>query len=134
MNATDEYLMEWVYKAEEDYETAITMIRKRKRPTPSIVCFHCQQCVEKYLKAFLVQRGVTFSRIHDLREFRRLAMEVDPTFDLITDLLLRLNPYAVEVRYPGEQATVEEAREAVAAMRTVRRFVRGKLGLLESER
>ena len=41
---------------------------------------------------------------------------------------------AVEVRYPGEQATVEEARGAVAAMRTVRRFVRGKLGLLESER
>jgi len=131
MSETDEYLMEWVRKAEEDYETAITLARKRKRPTPNSVCFHCQQCAEKYLKAFLVQEGVIFSKTHDLRELRRLIMPADPTFDLITDLLLRLNPYAVEFRYPGEEATVTEAREAVTAMKAVRRFVRGKLKLQE---
>jgi len=131
MSETSKYLTEWVRKAEEDYETATTLVRKRKRPTPNAVCFHCQQCAEKYLKAFLVQREVVFSKTHDLRELRRLAMTADPTFDLITDLLLHLNPYAIEFRYPGEEATVEEARDAVAAMRTVRRFVRGKLGLQE---
>lgn len=45
--------------------------------------------------------------------------------------LLLLNPYAVEFRYPGEGATDEEAREAVKAVKTVRRFVRDKLGLPE---
>jgi HEPN domain-containing protein len=129
MNGTDEHLKEWVRKAEEDYEAAITLVRKRRRPTPSAVCFHCQQCAEKHLKAFLVQRGVIFSKIHDLRELRRLVMTTDPAFDLITDVLLHLNPYAVEFRYPGAEATVEEAREAVTAMRTVRRFVRDKLEL-----
>ena len=131
MSGTDEHLMEWVRKAEEDYEAAITLVRKRKRPTPSAVCFHCQQCAEKYLKAFLVQRGVVFFKTHDLRELRRLVVTADPAFDLITDLLLHLNPYAVEFRYPGAEATVEEAREAVTAMKTMRRFVRGKLGLPE---
>ena len=58
-------------------------------------------------------------------------LAVDPAFDLITDLLLLLNPYAVEFRYPGEEATAEETREAVKAIKTVRRFVRNKLGLSE---
>jgi HEPN domain-containing protein len=131
MSETDAYMMEWVRKAEEDYETAITLVRKRKRPTPNVVCFHCQQCTEKYLKAFLVQQGVIFSKIHDLRELRRLAVAADPSIDLITDSLLALNPYAVEFRYPGEEAAVEEAHEAVATMKTARRFLRGKLGLAE---
>ena len=107
---SEEYLKEWVDKAEEYYEVVITLIRKRKRPTPSAVCFHCQQCAEKYLKAFLVRHQVAFPKIHDLRELRRLSVVVDPTIDLITDLLIRLAPYAVEFRYPGEEATVEEAK------------------------
>jgi HEPN domain-containing protein len=131
MSGTNKYLMEWVHKAKEDYETAITLIRKRKRPTPNVVCFHSQQCAEKYLKAFLVQQKVVFPKTRDLRELRRLALTTDPSFDLITDLLLHPSPYAVEFRYPGEEATVEEAREAVTTVKTVRRFVRDKLGLPE---
>jgi HEPN domain-containing protein len=126
-----EYLKEWVDKAEEDYEVAITLVRKRKRPTPNAVCFHCQQCAEEYLKAFLVQHEVAFPKIHDLRELRRLAVVVDPTLGLFTDLLLLLAPYAVEFRYPGEVATVEEAKAAVKTVKEIRRFVRSKLGLAE---
>jgi HEPN domain-containing protein len=131
MSAHEDYLKEWVRKAEEDYEVALTLVRKRTSPTPNAVCFHCQQCAEKYLKALLVKGGVMFSRTHDLRELRRLALGVEPSVDLVTDLLLQLNPYAVELRYPGEEATVQEARDAVAALREVRRFVRGRLGLPE---
>ena len=40
-----------------------------------------------------------------------------------------LNKYAVSVRYPGESATKEDARNALSAMKTVRAFVRQKLGL-----
>jgi hypothetical protein len=44
-------------------------------------------------------------------------------------LLLLLNDYAVDIRYPSEFATKDEARAAVKAMRTVRAFMRQKLGL-----
>jgi HEPN domain-containing protein len=71
---SDLYLQEWIRKAEEDYTVATTLARKRKQPTPSAVCFHCQQCAEKYLKAFLVQNAIVFRRIHDLLELHELGI------------------------------------------------------------
>jgi HEPN domain-containing protein len=123
----EEYLAEWVRKAEEDYEAALVLARKRKRPTPGAVGFHCQQCIEKYLKAFLVSNNVNFPKIHDLLELHKLCLSIDPTFELIGDLLDELNPFAVEFRYPGEEITIEEARFAVKAMRKARFFIRNRL-------
>jgi HEPN domain-containing protein len=124
---SEEYLKEWVRKAEEDYEVATALARRRKSPTPNAVSFHCQQCAEKYLKAYLVQHNVIFPKTHDLLELHRLCLSVDPAFSLIGDLLDLLNPYSVEFRYPGEETTLEEAKATVKAMKEVRRFVRGLL-------
>ena len=44
---------EWIEKAEGDYRTAEREMRVRKAPNYDAVCFHAQQCAEKYLKAFL---------------------------------------------------------------------------------
>ena len=44
---------EWVYKAEEDFETARVMVARRGRGAPDNVCFCAQQCAEKYVKALL---------------------------------------------------------------------------------
>ena len=41
----------------------------------------------------------------------------------------RKSPNAVQFRYPGEMATKEDARAALQALKTVRAFVRSKLGL-----
>lgn len=122
-----EYLQEWLEKAEEDFEAAITLVRKRKNPTPNAVGFHCQQCIEKYLKALLISRGVVFPKTHDLLELHKMCTPLEPSIELIGDLLDRLNPYAVEFRYPGENITIDEAKTAVKAMREARRFIRGVL-------
>lgn len=122
-------VMAWVDKAEEDYELALMAMRHPKGPLTGGACYHGQQCVEKYLKAFLTYQSRPFPHTHDLLALKDLCGRADPFFVLDEDLLERLNAYAVGIRYPGEEATVEEAREAVTAMRTVRRFVRGKLEL-----
>jgi HEPN domain-containing protein len=127
MNET--YLEEWIRKAEEDYVVAITLARKRKDVAPSATCFHCQQCVEKYLKAFLIQHRTDVPRTHDLLELHKLCTPIDPGLSMIGDLLDILNPYSVEFRYPGEVATIEEAKTAVITMKKVRRFVRNLLGV-----
>jgi HEPN domain-containing protein len=44
---------EWIDKAEGDFATARREIRVRQAPNYDAVCFHAQQCVEKYLKARL---------------------------------------------------------------------------------
>jgi len=114
---------EWLYKAEEDYEAAISLARKRKRVVPDAVCFHCQQCIEKYLKAFLLSEGVEPPAIHDLQSLRMLCSQIDKEFDGIKGTLDILNAYAVNFRYPGEEATIEESKEAVCIMRRLKDFI-----------
>ena len=71
---------EWVRKAEDDFETATRIMRWRKKPQPDAVCYHCQQCAEKYLKAFLVLHSVDFPRIHHLPKLNELCASVEGSF------------------------------------------------------
>ena len=103
----------------------------RKDPNYDAACFHAQQCAKKYLKAFLTQHQIPFRPIHDLEVLLGLIISISPDFEFVRDSLLLLNDYAVDVRYPGEEATKEEARAVVKAMRTVRAFVRQKLELTD---
>ena len=126
---SDEPLNEWLERAEEDYYQAQVALRQRKHPAYHSTCFHAQQCAEKYIKAFLVRHGLEFRKVHDLTELQRLCVEVDPAFSLITDFIEVVYPYAVRVRYPGFKVTETNARDAVVAMKQIRKFVRARLGL-----
>jgi len=118
---------EWAQKAEGDLIVAERELRARKSPVYDASCYHCQQCAEKYLKAFLVSRRNTPPCIHNLVELLKLCLPHDGTFDLIRLDLEVLNSYAVELRYPGETATKEDAREAVQTAQRVQKFVAPKL-------
>lgn len=120
---------EWIYKAEEDFESAQHLIRKAGKPVPDVVCFHCQQCIEKYLKAFLVQNNVEPPEIHDLQRLKNLCAKLDEKFNQISEGLDVLNAYAVDFRYPGEGATVKESKIAFQTMKEQRKFLREKLKL-----
>jgi HEPN domain-containing protein len=118
---------EWVVKAETDFKAALALARQRKEPLPEVVCFHCQQCAEKYLKAFLVSLRQPFPKTHDLIALKNLCVEHDSDFEQVHDWLESLEGYDVAIRYPGETATIEDAREALAAVKGMRRFVQDKL-------
>ena len=105
------------------------MVRKRKEPAPDNVCFCAQQCIEKYLKAFLVLHRVHFPKIHNLLALLDFAADQDADLETLRDDLKFLYPFAIEFRYPGENATVDESIEAVRVMRRVRRTLRAKLNL-----
>ncbi len=121
----------WVYKAEEDFRTATTMVRKRREPVPDNVCFCAHQCVEKYLKAFLVFHRVHFPKTHDLLALLDFAVDIGSDLEELRLDLDFLYPFAVEFRYPGDNATVDESKEAVRVMRRVRRTLREKLNLAD---
>jgi HEPN domain-containing protein len=44
---------EWVNKAEGDFATAQRELQVQQSPNYNAVCFHSQECAEKYLKACL---------------------------------------------------------------------------------
>jgi HEPN domain-containing protein len=113
----------WVARAEEDFTLARSALQ-RKKPLLYGATFHAQQCVEKYLKALLVARGLVFPRTHDLVALSDLCLQGGITIPVAQDALDRLAAYAVQVRYPGEDPALDEAREALQVARVVRRFIR----------
>ena len=117
---------EWVHKAEEDYLAASSL---DPVATPGPVCFHCQQCVEKYLKAAFLEHGVPIRRTHNLIVLNDLVAEHVPGFEQLCDELLVLNPYSVMIRYPGLETTGEEAKRALEIASSLRRRIRSLLGL-----
>ena len=54
----------WVKKAESDLITASNSLKILPEPPFDTICFHAQQCAEKYLKAFLIFHEVKFEKIH----------------------------------------------------------------------
>ena len=120
---------EWIEKAEGDLLTARREYRARNRPNYDAVCFHTQQTVEKYLKAWLQEADRAIPRIHNLVDLVSLCIEVDPTFSILEQELRGLDSYAVRTRYPGQNATKEEALIALKTAKNVLLFIRKKLGL-----
>lgn len=115
---------EWIAKAEGDWSTAQREARVRKLPNFDPVCFHCQQCAEKYLKAILVDSGKPHPKIHDLERLLDLVEAVIPLLGSFRPALADLTDFAVEFRYPGDSATREEARVAIRETRAFRKAVR----------
>jgi len=120
---------EWIKKAEDNFQSALTLMRGRAHPVPDVVCNQCQQCIEKYQKALLARHGITFTKTHDLIQLEDLIATVDSDIRLAHAHLLSLNPYGIDIRYPGADATLADARNAIAAMKVARKLLRAKLGL-----
>lgn len=74
---------EWIAKAENDLKTAAhTLTLGRECPTDT-VCFHAQQCIEKYLKALLVYRTIPFPKTHNIRLVMNLVPpDLRPSLDV----------------------------------------------------
>lgn len=111
---------EWIGKAEADYASTEREFRARKNPNHDAVCFFAQQCAEKYLKAFLTDRGIAFPKTHDLEALLDLAVSKQPLWETLRGRLAELTIYAVAFRYPGESASRELARSALQGIRLVR--------------
>jgi HEPN domain-containing protein len=121
---------EWIEKAEGDFTGAQVLLQERRARTADLACFASEQCGEKYLKAFLVERNVRYPKTHDLeKDILPLCRDVDEEFKVLTTHLRTLDPYGVEFRYPGQNANFEDARKAFEAAEAVRHFVRLKLNL-----
>lgn len=94
------------------------------------VCFHAQQCAEKYLKSLLVYHGIDFPKTHDLVLLRNLLPASAPDVNLAW--LRTLNRYSVEARYPGdwEPITNEEGKVAVQMAKEIKK---ASIGYLQSK-
>ncbi len=119
---------EWVQKAEGDYRVAMRLLQD-DAPVYDAICFHAQQCVEKYLKAVLQDDAISFPKTHNLVELARLCAPLLPEVMPLGSALNTLTRSSIEVRYPGAFASVEDSVASVDVMIQIRGITRHKLGL-----
>jgi len=120
---------EWVSKAEADFATMLRESRVKVNPNYDGICFHAQQCAEKYLKARLCEAGVSFGKIHDLVALLEQALEVEPQWESFRKDLAYLSDFAVSFRYPGESSDAEAAHDAQRRCQTFCTAARRALGI-----
>jgi HEPN domain-containing protein len=77
-----------------------------------------------------VARGQAFPKTHDLAALSDLCSQGGLIVPVDQDALQLLAAYAVQVRYPGDDPTVEDARFALKTAKAVRSFARGILGIV----
>lgn len=117
----------WWDRAEHDRSAAMRL------NTPGcleleIIAFHCQQAVEKYLKAFLVAHGRPFQKTHDIGLLLGYCEPVDPAFGSIRDVAEPLTVFAVTFRYPGPgYPSRADVDFSLAAVEAVRAFVEARI-------
>jgi len=111
---------EWIQKAEEDFEAAQRLSRSRTIPLWNAVCFHAQQCAEKYLKACLQEEELDIPKVHHLPSLLDKLIIRSPLLESLRPGLMLLTNFAVEFRYPGESATREDAKQAIKICRHAR--------------
>src|SRR5205085_1044468 len=112
-------------KAENDLKNAAFALKLGEDCPTDTVCFHAQQCVEKYLKALLVTLSIGVPKTHNVRALVALTKQ-SGQLDLPLEFQDRLTEYATVTRYPGEYEPIplKEARAAVRTARRVRRDIR----------
>jgi len=120
---------EWIEKAENDWGSLNREIRVRKNPNYDGACFFAQQCVEKYIKARLVEADTYFKKVHDLSYLLGLVVAIEPLWISYEQEFRLLTDYAVEFRYPGASADLEIAQAALKSCKSFRAVARYSLGL-----
>ena len=110
----------WLAKAADDLR-AVDIDLGAKPPLIEDALFHCQQGVEKTLKAFLTWHDRPFRKVHDLAELGGRCAQRDPSLLPLCRRAEPLTVYATAFRYPGEpeEPTQTEAQEALGLAREV---------------
>ena len=99
-NEQDEYLNNWIFRAKEDIAVIDNLYETDPDLYASTICFHAQQAVEKFLKAFLVYHNIDFPRTHDV-DFLLLECKKIDSKDFKVDLG-SLSDFGVNIRYPDD--------------------------------
>jgi len=98
-------------RAAEDLWTADT-IRKADDEKTVIICYHLEQFVEKSIKSRLMELGIVYGRIHDIRSLILMLPNGEEIDQMFYDDLMALSHYATTMKYSSRVPTVDEMNHA----------------------
>lgn len=117
-------VQEWVAKAENDLRNAEVLLKEGG--TVDAVCFHSQQAVEKYLKAFLAHHKLPVKKIHSLVALAKQGAQKEPRLLDFMGKYKILEAFYIESRYPPDSRvyTQDEGKEALDCVYEIINFIR----------
>lgn len=121
-------VLEWLECAKMDFITA-KHLYKTLYPIPhSIVCYHCQQSAEKYLKALILANNGKIKKTHDLLNLLEYLSTCLAISDSLKLACANLTRFATRTRYPTDENIDETlTKKALQDMDTVVNWVKKEL-------
>jgi len=129
--ADPQVISEWLKKADEDLEFAISVIEDSTFYAQ--ICFHFHQAAEKYLKSLIIACDLEFKKIHDLPVLLKSCVGKKPELKILMNDCRLLNGFYIDTRYPVHwptKYTKEEALKAKKAAEHIRDEIRKTLKFL----
>lgn len=118
----DKEVMMWLQYAKTDLGVA-EHLDKEYYPKPfEVICYHCQQAVEKAVKAMIVALQIPggIPKKHDLAFLLSQIKNYVKVPEKFFDYTESLTPYGIAVRYPGElQIEDYHVKEALTYAREI---------------
>lgn len=81
------------------------------------------------MKALLIFKDQDFPKVHDLGTLSSLCSNAGILVGVSEETLDTLTAYAISTRYPGDDPTLEETKEAIEITKSIRKFARSFLGI-----
>ena len=111
---------EWLQIADEDIYSANFLNTSPRKPN-EIICYHCAQATEKYLKGFLAFNDVIPEKTHNLLFLLELCIKINHDFEEIRTECSILNRYNNEVRYPHRiEITDDDVNYSIMAVEKIK--------------
>jgi HEPN domain-containing protein len=127
---------DWIILAEKDIKASAIIIDEAD--LTNVVAFHCQQAIEKYFKALIVEYDKPVLKIHDLLKLYGIIKETK-NLEIDEDVLSEINEVYIEDRYPGElgllpegMPTEEEAKKFMGFAREIEAAVKKEISVTRS--
>jgi HEPN domain-containing protein len=115
---------DWLLKADRDFGLA-SHASVHTPEYPDLICYHCQQAAEKFLKALVIHHGLPLRKTHDLEDLLDLLSPIEVSISIeFYENARKINDYGVQIRYPDPSGDPSEADvvEALAASKFFRDF------------
>ena len=123
---------DWIFFADKDLQAAEIIIND-EHPLTNIIAFHCQQAIEKYLKAYIIEKKGSLTRIHDLIKLNAIVNEIK-NLDIDEKKLIVLNEVYLDSRYPGDlglmpdgMPTKDQAKEFIEFVNEIKITINNEL-------
>lgn len=114
---------EWIRLATADLNSAKHLLSLYPLNL-EIICYLCEQCSEKMLKAVLVEHNLQPPRTHDLIKLNKLCSEINNDFKILFEQCANLTPYGVQVRYPNNiELTEDDMKLAIIDANIIYNFI-----------